>query len=152
MTSCLFYCYNHLRKSWYYLLFIWWDSLASQQMTFYPQCNSLTAPVLLCLIIPKHVKFKGGNFIVMKFVMPVTISELSEAGLCSLARKPGSWVRIPHKAWMSGMCMRLFCLCCSVLGRGLPTSWSLVQGARPSVKWSKWKNKHRHRKGIRGTD
>jgi hypothetical protein len=53
-------------------------------------------------------------------------------------RKPGSWVRIPHKARMFGVRMRLFCvrvvLC---LGRGLATSWSPTQGVLPSVKMIK---------------
>jgi hypothetical protein len=31
--------------------------------------------------------------------------------LSSLARTLGSWVRIPLKAWMFGVCMRLFCVC-----------------------------------------
>jgi hypothetical protein len=31
--------------------------------------------------------------------------------LPSLARTLGSWVRIPLKAWMFGVCMRLFCVC-----------------------------------------
>jgi hypothetical protein len=37
------------------------------------------------------------------------------------------------------ICVFILCfvLC---LGRGLATSWSLVQGVLPSVKWSKWKN------------
>jgi hypothetical protein len=55
--------------------------------------------------------------------------------LSSLARALGSWARIPLKAWMFGMCMRLFCLCVVLcLGRGLAASLSLVQGVLPSVK------------------
>jgi hypothetical protein len=53
----------------------------------------------------------------------------------SLARKPGSWVRIPLRVWMFDVCV-FFCvyvvLC---IGWGLATSWSLVQGFLPSVKW-----------------
>jgi hypothetical protein len=30
--------------------------------------------------------------------------------LSSLARTLGSWVRIPLKAWVVGVCMRLFCV------------------------------------------
>jgi hypothetical protein len=38
---------------------------------------------------------------------------------------------------MFGVCMCLFCICVVLcLGRGLATSWSLVQGVLPSVKWS----------------
>jgi hypothetical protein len=53
--------------------------------------------------------------------------------LSSIARRPGSWVRIPHKAWMFFTCMCLFCvvLC---LSRDLATSWSPVRGILPSVK------------------
>jgi hypothetical protein len=40
--------------------------------------------------------------------------------LFSLPRKPESWARMPHKAWMFGMCICLFCVCV-VLGRGLAT-------------------------------
>jgi hypothetical protein len=57
--------------------------------------------------------------------------------LSSFARKLGSWVRIPLKAWMFGVCMRLFCVCVVLcLGSGLAMGWSLVQGVLPSVK--KW--------------
>jgi hypothetical protein len=34
------------------------------------------------------------------------VSEMS-----SLARTLGSWIRIQLKAWMFGVCMRLFCVC-----------------------------------------
>jgi hypothetical protein len=42
--------------------------------------------------------------------------------LSSLSRKLGSCVRIPLKAWIFGVCMRLFCVCVLWLGRGLATS------------------------------
>jgi hypothetical protein len=85
---------------------------------------------------------------------PVTVAGGLRHVLFSLARKPGSWVRIPHKAWMFGICMCSFCvrvvLC---LARGLATSWSLVQRVLPSAKWTKWKKKKTlHRKGIRVKD
>jgi hypothetical protein len=57
--------------------------------------------------------------------------------LSSLARTLGSWVRIPLKARMFGVCV---CMCLFFvrvvlcLGRGLATRWSLVQGVLPSVK------------------
>jgi hypothetical protein len=55
--------------------------------------------------------------------------------LSSLARTMKSWVRIPIKAWMFGVCMRLFCVCVVLcLGSGLATSWSPVQGVLLSVK------------------
>jgi hypothetical protein len=41
--------------------------------------------------------------------------------LSSLARTLGPWVRIPLKAWMFGVCMRLFCVVLS-LGRDLATN------------------------------
>jgi hypothetical protein len=55
---------------------------------------------------------------------PVTVAERSDAcTLSSLARKPGSWVRIPHYALMFVMCMCLLCVCVvPCLGRGLATS------------------------------
>jgi hypothetical protein len=57
--------------------------------------------------------------------------------LTSLARKPGSWVRIALRAWMFGVCMCLFCVCVVLcLSRGIATSWSPVQGVLQSVKWS----------------
>jgi hypothetical protein len=47
--------------------------------------------------------------------------------LSSLARTLGSWVRIPLKAWIFGVYMRLFCVCVVLcVGGGLATSWSLV--------------------------
>jgi hypothetical protein len=48
--------------------------------------------------------------------------------LSSLARTLGSWVRIPLEAWMS-VCVYSVC----VLGSGLATGWSLVQGVLPNV-------------------
>jgi hypothetical protein len=52
----------------------------------------------------------------------------------SLARTLGSWVRIPLRAWMFGMCMRLFYVCVVLcVGSSLATGWSLVQGVLPSV-------------------
>jgi hypothetical protein len=52
----------------------------------------------------------------------------------SLARKPGSWVRISHKKWMFGMFMCLFCVCVVLcLGSDLATSWSLVQGGQGPI-------------------
>jgi hypothetical protein len=72
--------------------------------------------------------------------------------MSSLARRPGSLVRIPYKAWMFGMYICLSCACVVLcLGSGLATSWSLVQGVLPSVKWSKWKTTSTPW-GIRGTD
>jgi hypothetical protein len=48
----------------------------------------------------------------------------------------GSWVRIPLRAWMFGVFMRLFSICVALcLGSGLTTGWSLVQGVLPSEKW-----------------
>jgi hypothetical protein len=47
------------------------------------------------------------------------------------------------------------CLFCVVLclGRGLATSWSLVQGVLPSVKWSwKWKAEARAQGGCRASE
>jgi hypothetical protein len=78
--------------------------------------------------------------------------------LSSLARKPKSWVRIPHKVWMIGMCLFWVCvvLC---LGRVFATSWSLIQGVLPSAKLSRnWKSEARaqgrckasEKKNIRG--
>jgi hypothetical protein len=50
-------------------------------------------------------------------------------------RPLGSWVRIPVKTWIFGVCMRLFCVYVVLrLRRGLATSWSLVQGVLPSAK------------------
>jgi hypothetical protein len=55
--------------------------------------------------------------------------------LSSLAPTLGSWVRIPLRTWMFGVCMRLFCVCVVLcLGRGLAAGWSLVQRVLPSVK------------------
>jgi hypothetical protein len=78
---------------------------------------------------------KSNYLMVCTCAMPVTVAEHV---LSSLAWKPGSWVRIPHKAWIFGVCMRLFCVCVvRCLGTGLATSWSPVQGVIPSVKWSR---------------
>jgi hypothetical protein len=52
--------------------------------------------------------------------------------LSSFARTPGSWVRIPLKAWISvyAFILCLFVLC---IGSDLTTGFSLVQGVLPSV-------------------
>jgi hypothetical protein len=56
-------------------------------------------------------------------LVPVTAVQRSKAELSMIARKLGSWVRIPYKAWMFGECMRLFCVCVvRCLGGGLATS------------------------------
>jgi hypothetical protein len=49
--------------------------------------------------------------------------------LFSLARTLRSWVRIPFRAWMFGVCVCVVCVCAVLcLGTGLATGWSLVQG------------------------
>jgi hypothetical protein len=50
--------------------------------------------------------------------------------------------------------MCLFCVCVVLcLGRGLATSWSLVQGVLPSVKWSwNWKPEARAQGGCRASE
>jgi hypothetical protein len=54
---------------------------------------------------------------------PVTVAALSKHELPSLAWTLESWVRIPLKAWIFGVCMRLFSVCTvPCLGRGLATS------------------------------
>jgi hypothetical protein len=55
---------------------------------------------------------------------------------------------------MFGVCMCLFCVCVVLcLGRGLATSWSLVKGVQPSVKWSwNWKTEARAQGGCRVTE
>jgi hypothetical protein len=53
--------------------------------------------------------------------VPATATALRRE-LSSLARTLGLWVRIPLKAWMFGVCMRLFCVCVVLcLGSGLAT-------------------------------
>jgi hypothetical protein len=81
--------------------------------------------------------------------LPVTVAKRSRHVLSSLARKPGSWVRIPHKAWMFGVCMSLICIWVLCLGTGLATSWSPVQGVLPPVMWSRnWKIRGQGPKGA----
>jgi hypothetical protein len=55
---------------------------------------------------------------------------------------------------MFGVCMCLFCVCVVLcLGRGLATSWSLVQGVLPSVKWSwSWKAEARAQGSCRASE
>jgi hypothetical protein len=48
--------------------------------------------------------------------------------LSSLAETLGSWVRILLEPWISGCVYSVF-----VLGSGLATGWSLVQGVLPNV-------------------
>jgi hypothetical protein len=74
--------------------------------------------------------------------------------LSSLARTLGSWVQIPLRAWMFGVRMCLFCVCVVLcLGRGLATSWSLVQAVLPSVKMiMKLKKEARAHRGCRASE
>jgi hypothetical protein len=54
--------------------------------------------------------------------------------LSSLALTLGLWVRIPLRAWMFGVFMRLFWVCAVLCVRkGLATGWSPVQGVLPTV-------------------
>jgi hypothetical protein len=53
--------------------------------------------------------------------------------LSSLALTLGSWVRIPLEAWMSVCVYSEF-----VLGSGLATDWSLLQGVLPNVRLRNW--------------
>jgi hypothetical protein len=58
-----------------------------------------------------------------------------------------SWVRIPLRTCMFGVCMCLFCVCSlPCLGSGIPTSRSLVQGVLPIVKrLGDWKAARAHK-------
>jgi hypothetical protein len=77
------------------------------------------------------------NYILHKLSLnePVTVAERLRHVPSWLARKPGSWVRIPHRAWLFVVYMRLFCVYVLLyLRRDLAMSWSLAQGVLPSVK------------------
>jgi hypothetical protein len=50
--------------------------------------------------------------------------------LFSTARTLGAQVRILLGAWM---CVRVFCILLSCVGRGLASGWSPVQGVLPNV-------------------
>jgi hypothetical protein len=77
----------------------------------------------------KQNELRENNFPSVWFEVPVTVAERSKAYIV-FARKPGSWVRIPHKAWIFGMCMCLFCVCLVLcLDGGLATGWSPAQGS-----------------------
>jgi hypothetical protein len=54
---------------------------------------------------------------------PVTVAERSKACIVLALSEAGTWVPIPHKARMFGMCMCLFRVCVVLcLGSGLATS------------------------------
>jgi hypothetical protein len=66
---------------------------------------------------------------------PVTVAARSKARTVFASSDAGILGSNPLKAWMSGVCMRLFCVCVVLcLGSSLATSWSLVQGVLPTVK------------------
>jgi hypothetical protein len=93
------------------------------------------------------------RFLVLLYLssgMPVTVAERSKACTVFARLEAGIWVRVPHKAWMFGMCVCLFCVCVvPCRGRGLATSWSLVQGVLPSIKWSwNWKIRGQGPRGL----
>jgi hypothetical protein len=74
--------------------------------------TEISSIILVTLTSPdsKSCKFRY----VMKYG-PVTVAEQ--------ARRPGSWVRIPLRAWMFDMCVRFSVFCVVLcLGRGLATS------------------------------
>jgi hypothetical protein len=63
---------------------------------------------------------------------PVTVAEQSNT--CTVfARNSGSWVRIPLRASMFSVCVRVCVFLCLCTGRGLATSWSPAQGVLPTV-------------------
>jgi hypothetical protein len=72
--------------------------------------------------------------------VPVTVAEGSKAWTVFARSKAGIVSSNPTQG-MDVWCMCLFCVCVVLcLGRGLATSWSLLQGVLPSVKWSwNWK-------------
>jgi hypothetical protein len=82
--------------------------------------------------------------------LPVTVDERSKVWTSSIAWRTWQWVWIPLRAWTFFVYMCLFCLCAVLcLGRGLSTSWSLVQGVLPIVNRSgNWKEARVH-KGCR---
>jgi hypothetical protein len=54
------------------------------------------------------------QFVKVESSTPVTVAERSTAWTVFARSETGIWVRIPHKAWIFGVCMCLFCLCCPV--------------------------------------
>jgi hypothetical protein len=60
------------------------------------------------------------------FTLPVTCTIANHSGSAIWRMK--SWVRIPHKAWMSVCVYSMF-----VLGSSLESGWSPVQGVLPIV-------------------
>jgi hypothetical protein len=109
--------------------------------------------ILLPLFYLSSFRLQGFNSSVFLY-LPATVAERSKACTVFALSEPGSWVPLPHNAWMFGMCMCLFCVCVFLsLGRGLTTSWSLVQGVLPSVKWSwNWKSETRAQAGCRASE
>jgi hypothetical protein len=89
-------------------------------------------------------------FVFVIISKPVMVAKQSKAWTVFTCQTLWSWVRIPLRAWMFGVYMCLFCLCAVLcLGRGLATSWSLVQGVLPIVNRSgNWKEARAH-KGCR---
>jgi hypothetical protein len=80
--------------------------------------------------------------------------------LSSLARTLGSCVRIPLRAWMLGVCMRLFCVCAVLcIGIGLATGdhsskesyrlWKMITelNKRPGP-WISWKSHWRKKSSV----
>jgi hypothetical protein len=70
------------------------------------------------------------NYIGLYFSRPVTVAEQSKAcTLSSLARKPGSWVSIPLRAWMFGVRV---CVCVCVCVRSFFCVYVQVEALRPA--------------------
>jgi hypothetical protein len=153
---------EHLKLPNYSLVNIKMCSIPSRSISTFPRLkcclvyeNETWIPVII-IMWHRPVRLRVGTELFsspqrhppLQYVSATRSSEIIRSGaghsslwheLSSVARKLGSWVRIPHKAWMFDVC--IFCvyvvLC---LGRGLATGWSLVQGVLPSVKWSwNWK-------------
>jgi hypothetical protein len=91
--------------------------------------------VILTTMRTSNLTYFNSNLIMLYRDMPAIEPSGLRHVLSSLARTLGSLVRIPLRAWMFGVCMCLFCICVFLcLGRGLATSWSLVQGVLPYAK------------------
>jgi hypothetical protein len=92
------------------------------------------------MVVLHRILYRGGGVVSCRSQWPRGLKH----ELSSLARTLGSWVRIPLRAWMFGVCMRLFCVCVALcVGSGLATAYPSSKGPyRPRKMITKLNKRH----------
>jgi hypothetical protein len=88
-------------------------------MNFGTSKNVVRSELSLRRDVRKHVLTSGD---MRHSQIHQNLLDIRQVFLPSLARKLGSWVRIPLRAWMFSVCVCVYVFLCLCTGRGLATS------------------------------